>query len=164
MSLPSPDEGNRSSFRNFVFSSFLEYRAMDKVRTPSNSDGQRYWHKSYFVYIENLFYILYPNIVIKNTFFYHHRHFSNQMGGHVRVCSGSSSGSITEGFDFPRHIGGFQGLILRRKVGYGLLTEDVSSFPQYLQTDYRLVHENTPQSLPSDPLQIIFRTYPHVQV
>jgi hypothetical protein len=33
----SPEDGNRSSFLNVVFSSFLEYRTKDKVQNPSNS-------------------------------------------------------------------------------------------------------------------------------
>jgi hypothetical protein len=36
VSLPSPEEGNRSSFRNAVFQ-YLEFRTMDKVQKPSNS-------------------------------------------------------------------------------------------------------------------------------
>jgi hypothetical protein len=34
--LPSPEDGNRSSFRNVVFSSYLEFRTIDKVQIPSN--------------------------------------------------------------------------------------------------------------------------------
>jgi hypothetical protein len=34
---PSPEGGNRSSFRNVVFYSFLEYWMMEKVQKPSNS-------------------------------------------------------------------------------------------------------------------------------
>jgi hypothetical protein len=34
---PSPENGNRFSFRNVVFAGFLEYGTMDKVRKPSNS-------------------------------------------------------------------------------------------------------------------------------
>jgi hypothetical protein len=34
---PSPEDGNRSSFRNVVFYNFLEYRKMDKVQKSSNS-------------------------------------------------------------------------------------------------------------------------------
>jgi hypothetical protein len=36
--LPSPEDGNRSSFRNVVFSSFLEHRTMDKVQKSSNPE------------------------------------------------------------------------------------------------------------------------------
>jgi hypothetical protein len=37
--LSPPEDGNRSSFRNIVLSSFfLEYRTMDRVQKPSNSD------------------------------------------------------------------------------------------------------------------------------
>jgi hypothetical protein len=34
VSLPSPEDGNRSSFRNVVFSMYLEFRTMDKVQNP----------------------------------------------------------------------------------------------------------------------------------
>jgi hypothetical protein len=37
VSLPSPEDGNRSSFRNVVFSSYLEFRTMSKVQEPSKS-------------------------------------------------------------------------------------------------------------------------------
>jgi hypothetical protein len=37
-SLPSPEDGNRSSFRNAVFSSYLEFRALDKGEKPSDSE------------------------------------------------------------------------------------------------------------------------------
>jgi hypothetical protein len=33
---PLSDDGNRFSFRNFVFPRYLEFRAMDKVHNPSN--------------------------------------------------------------------------------------------------------------------------------
>jgi hypothetical protein len=36
-SLPSPEDGNRSSVRNVLFSSYLEFRPMPKVQEPSNS-------------------------------------------------------------------------------------------------------------------------------
>jgi hypothetical protein len=36
-SLPSPEDGNRYSLRNVVFSSYLELRTMDKVHAPSDS-------------------------------------------------------------------------------------------------------------------------------
>jgi hypothetical protein len=38
VSLPSPEGGNRSSFRNVVFSNYLEFRTMDKVQKPSDSE------------------------------------------------------------------------------------------------------------------------------
>jgi hypothetical protein len=38
LSPPLADDGKGSSFRNVVFSSFLEYRTMDKVRKLSNSE------------------------------------------------------------------------------------------------------------------------------
>jgi hypothetical protein len=38
-SLPSPEDGNRFSFGNVVFSSYLEFRTMDKVKKPSDSAG-----------------------------------------------------------------------------------------------------------------------------
>jgi hypothetical protein len=34
----SPEDGNRSNFRNFVFSSYLRFREMDKGHKPSNSE------------------------------------------------------------------------------------------------------------------------------
>jgi hypothetical protein len=37
LSLPSPDDASRSSFRNVAFSSHLEYRTMIKVHKPSDS-------------------------------------------------------------------------------------------------------------------------------
>jgi hypothetical protein len=36
--LPLPEDGNRSSFRNAVFYSYLEFRIMDKVQKPSDSE------------------------------------------------------------------------------------------------------------------------------
>jgi hypothetical protein len=38
VSLPSPEDGNRSSFRNFVFCYYLEFRTMNKVQKPSHSE------------------------------------------------------------------------------------------------------------------------------
>jgi hypothetical protein len=62
----SPEEGNRSSFRNAV-SSFVEYRTMDKVRKPSNSEGYTpssepfriylqtcYFEENYFIHIADI--------------------------------------------------------------------------------------------------------------
>jgi hypothetical protein len=40
MCLPSPEDGNRFSFRN-VLSSYLEFWTMDKVHTPSDSECHR---------------------------------------------------------------------------------------------------------------------------
>jgi hypothetical protein len=37
LSFPSPDAGNRSSFRNVLFSTYLEFRTMDKGHKPSDS-------------------------------------------------------------------------------------------------------------------------------
>jgi hypothetical protein len=43
-SFPSPEGGNRSSFRNVAFSSYLEFRTMDKVQKPSDSqDSPSTW-------------------------------------------------------------------------------------------------------------------------
>jgi hypothetical protein len=39
--LPTPEDGNRSSFRNFVLSSYLEFRMIDKGHKPSDSDKGR---------------------------------------------------------------------------------------------------------------------------
>jgi hypothetical protein len=38
VSLPSHEDGNRSVFRNVVFSVYLEFRAMDRVQKPSDSE------------------------------------------------------------------------------------------------------------------------------
>jgi hypothetical protein len=38
VSLPSPEDGNTSSLRNVVFSSYLEFQTMDKVHKPSDSE------------------------------------------------------------------------------------------------------------------------------
>jgi hypothetical protein len=38
MSLPSPEDGNRSSFRNVVLFSLLEFQTMDKVQKTSNPE------------------------------------------------------------------------------------------------------------------------------
>jgi hypothetical protein len=38
VSLHSPEDGNRSSLRNVVLSSLLEFLKMDKVHEPSESD------------------------------------------------------------------------------------------------------------------------------
>jgi hypothetical protein len=37
ISLPSPEDGNRFSFRNAVFSSYLKFRKTDKVYKPNES-------------------------------------------------------------------------------------------------------------------------------
>jgi hypothetical protein len=36
VSIPSPEDGIRSNFRNVVFSSYLEFRTMGKVYEPSD--------------------------------------------------------------------------------------------------------------------------------
>jgi hypothetical protein len=41
VSLRSPEYGNRSSFRNVLFSSYLEFRTVGKVQKPSDSKGAR---------------------------------------------------------------------------------------------------------------------------
>jgi hypothetical protein len=38
ISLPPPENGKRCSFRNIVFSSYFEFRAMGKVKKPSGSE------------------------------------------------------------------------------------------------------------------------------
>jgi hypothetical protein len=38
VSVPSPEDGNYSSFRNFVPSSYLEFRTMNKVHKRSDPD------------------------------------------------------------------------------------------------------------------------------
>jgi hypothetical protein len=35
---PSHEDGNRPSFWNVLFSSYLEFQTMDKVQNPSNSE------------------------------------------------------------------------------------------------------------------------------
>jgi hypothetical protein len=42
ISLPSPEDRNRSSFRNTVFSSYLEFRTIDKVQKHNNSELTEY--------------------------------------------------------------------------------------------------------------------------
>jgi hypothetical protein len=37
--LPSPENENRFSFRNVVFSSYLEFRTIDEVQKPSDSQN-----------------------------------------------------------------------------------------------------------------------------
>jgi hypothetical protein len=39
VSLPSPKDVNGPSFRNFVFSSYLEFRTMGKLQKPNDSEG-----------------------------------------------------------------------------------------------------------------------------
>jgi hypothetical protein len=36
--LPSPEDGNRSSLRNDVFSSYLQFKTMEKVQKPNDSE------------------------------------------------------------------------------------------------------------------------------
>jgi hypothetical protein len=38
VSLPSPEDGNRSSFLNVVFSRYLEFRTEDKAQKGSDSE------------------------------------------------------------------------------------------------------------------------------
>jgi hypothetical protein len=38
VSLPSPEDGNRSSFRDVVFSGYLEFQTMDRVLKLSESE------------------------------------------------------------------------------------------------------------------------------
>jgi hypothetical protein len=40
VSLSSPEDGKRSSFRNFMFSSYLEFFTMDKVHKPSGFENK----------------------------------------------------------------------------------------------------------------------------
>jgi hypothetical protein len=39
VSFPSPEDGNRSSFRNALLSSYLEFQTLDKAHIPSDSAG-----------------------------------------------------------------------------------------------------------------------------
>jgi hypothetical protein len=43
VSLLSPEDGNRSSFRNAAFSGYLALRAMDEVRRPSDLEVAVYY-------------------------------------------------------------------------------------------------------------------------
>jgi hypothetical protein len=36
--LPSPEDGNRSSFQNIVYYNYLKFQTMDKVHGPSDSE------------------------------------------------------------------------------------------------------------------------------
>jgi hypothetical protein len=49
--LPSPVEGNTSSFRNVVLSSYLEFRKMDNVHTPSYSECYTPSSEPFTVYV-----------------------------------------------------------------------------------------------------------------
>jgi hypothetical protein len=42
-SLPSAVDGNRSSFRKVVFSSYFEFRTIDKVQKPNDSESKLEW-------------------------------------------------------------------------------------------------------------------------
>jgi hypothetical protein len=54
VSLPSPEDGNRSSFRHFVFFIYLESRTMDKVQKPSDSKYIPIVDKYYVVRLQTL--------------------------------------------------------------------------------------------------------------
>jgi hypothetical protein len=41
VSIPLSENGNRSSYRNGVFSSYLEFRTLDKFHIPSDSEENR---------------------------------------------------------------------------------------------------------------------------
>jgi hypothetical protein len=43
VSLPSPKDGNRSSFRNVMLSSYLHTRTMDNDHIPSDSELYIFW-------------------------------------------------------------------------------------------------------------------------
>jgi hypothetical protein len=45
VSLHSPEDGNRSSFRNIVFTSYLELQRMDRVGKPIDSENSNYSYK-----------------------------------------------------------------------------------------------------------------------
>jgi hypothetical protein len=49
VSLPSPGDGNRPSLRNFVLSTYLEFRMAEKVQKPSYSEYNTY------IWLINLF-------------------------------------------------------------------------------------------------------------
>jgi hypothetical protein len=48
VAFPSPEDGNRSSFRNVMFSSYLEFRTTDKVQKPADSESIFSFVHSYF--------------------------------------------------------------------------------------------------------------------
>jgi hypothetical protein len=61
VSLPSPEERNRPSFRNVVFSSYLEFRTMEEVHKASDFK----FFQSYFLFTMSVFksiYILRRNL------------------------------------------------------------------------------------------------------
>jgi hypothetical protein len=42
LSLPSPDDGNRSSFEDILISDYLEFRTTDEVNKPSDPELRNY--------------------------------------------------------------------------------------------------------------------------
>jgi hypothetical protein len=77
VSLPLSGGGSTSNFRNVVFLSYLEFRAMDKVQKPSNcvlyttvitlyiltaliADVMRYFSINYFYMLIYLLSVMYP--------------------------------------------------------------------------------------------------------
>jgi hypothetical protein len=38
VSFPLPEDGNRTDFRNVVFSGYIQFRTMDNVQKPSDSE------------------------------------------------------------------------------------------------------------------------------
>jgi hypothetical protein len=63
-SLPSPEDGNRFSPRNFVFSSYLEYRTMEKCHKRSESDVIRHRQNS----LESTYYHELPFLIVRKCF------------------------------------------------------------------------------------------------
>jgi hypothetical protein len=58
VSLRSPEDGNRSSFRNVVFYSYLEFRTMDKAHKLSNSECYTQLSEPFKLYMQFISIIL----------------------------------------------------------------------------------------------------------
>jgi hypothetical protein len=55
----SPEDRNRSSFQNVVFSSFLEYWMMDKVEKFRNSECYAPLTETFRTYLFKVIYVIY---------------------------------------------------------------------------------------------------------
>jgi hypothetical protein len=53
VSVPSPEDVNRSSFRNIEFFNYLEFRTMDKVQKPSDSECYAPSSEPFKIYLES---------------------------------------------------------------------------------------------------------------
>jgi hypothetical protein len=54
VSLPSPEDGSGSNFRNVVFSIHLEFRTMAKVHKPSDCEGFFNFHHALYSLLASL--------------------------------------------------------------------------------------------------------------